>query len=103
MQFKELQEKIFEVEQSYGKKFGITIDEEYALLKLYEEMGEMSQAVLIGRGKCRPNKFPGSIEAKEKLAEEMADVLGLLITNAKLLDIDLEAALEKKWLSRAGQ
>jgi NTP pyrophosphatase (non-canonical NTP hydrolase) len=103
MQFKELQEKILEVEMSYGEKYGITIDEEYALLKLYEEMGELSQAVLISRKKCRPEKYPGDAVAKEKLAEEMADVLGLLITNAKLLGVDLDAAIEKKWLSRAGQ
>jgi NTP pyrophosphatase (non-canonical NTP hydrolase) len=103
MQFKELQEKILEVEQAYGEKYGITIDEEYTLLKLYEEMGELSQAVLISRKKCRPEKYPGDQIAKEKLAEEMADVLGLLITNAKLLGVDLEAALQKKWLSRAEQ
>ena len=99
MEFKELQDRILTVERAYGKKFGIEIDSEYALLKLYEEMGELSQAVLISHKKCRPNKYPGEVVAKEKLAEEMADVLGLLITNAKLLDIDLEQALEKKWLS----
>ena len=103
MEFKELQNKVFAVEKAYGKKFGIEIDEDYTLLKLYEEMGEMSQAILISRKKCRPEKYPGEQEAKEKLAEEMADVLGLLITNAKLLNIDLEKALDKKWLSRAEQ
>lgn len=103
MDFKTLQEKILAVELAYGKKFGIKIDEDYTLLKLYEEMGELSQAVLINRKKCRPEKYPSAEIAKVKLAEEMADVLGLLITNAKLLDIDLEQALEKKWLSRAGQ
>ena len=101
MEFKELQEALFQVEMGYGKKFGITIDGDYTLLKLYEEMGELSQALLINRKKCRPEKYPGAEEAKRKLAEEMADVLGLLITNAKLLDIDLEDALKKKWLDRA--
>lgn len=100
MEFNELQRAIIEVEFDYGKKFGIQIDEDYTLLKLYEEMGELSQAILINRKKCRPEKYPGPEAAKEKLAEEMADVLGLLITNAKLLDINLEKALEKKWLNR---
>jgi NTP pyrophosphatase (non-canonical NTP hydrolase) len=103
MEFKELQEKIFAVERAYGKKFGIEIDEDYTLLKLYEEMGELSQALLINRKKCRPEKYPGAQVAKEKLAEEMADVLGLLVTNAKLLNIDIEEALQKKWLSRVRQ
>ncbi len=103
MEFKELQEQLFQIELAYGKKFGIEIDEDYTLLKLYEEMGELSQAILINRKKCRPEKYPGPEVAKEKLAEEMADVLGLLVTNAKLLDIDLEEALAKKWLSRADQ
>ncbi len=85
-------------ELNYGKKFAIEIDEDYTLLKLYEEMGELSQAILINRKKCRPEKYPGPEIAKQKLGEEMADVLGLLVTNAKLLDIDLEKALEKKWL-----
>lgn len=103
MEFKDLQAKILETELSYGKKFGIDIDEDYTLLKLYEEMGELSQAILINRKKCRPEKYPGPEVAKEKLAEEMADVLGLLVTNAKLLDIDIEKALEKKWLGRINQ
>lgn len=100
MEFKELQAKIIETELDYGKKFKIDIDEDYTLLKLYEEMGELSQAILINRKKCRPEKYPGVEVAKEKLGEEMADVLGLLVTNAKLLDIDLEKALEKKWLRK---
>jgi NTP pyrophosphatase (non-canonical NTP hydrolase) len=103
MEFKDLQAKLFETETNYGRKFGIDIDEDYTLLKLYEEMGELSQAILINRKKCRPEKYPGPEMAKQKLGEEMADVLGLLVTNAKLLDIDLEQALEKKWLSRHNQ
>jgi len=35
------------------------------------------------------------------LAGELADIVGLAIINANLLEIDLEKAIEDKWLSKA--
>ena len=39
MDFKELQSKVVQNAMDYGKKYDVKIDEEFALLKLYEEVG----------------------------------------------------------------
>ena len=100
MDFKEIQKKVVENAISYGERYDIKIDEDFALLKLYEELGEFSQAVLIHRKKSRPEKYISEEDSKKELAKELADVLGLLIVNAHLLGIDLEEAVDKKWITR---
>jgi len=100
MDFKEFQEKIVENAINYGKKYNINIDEDFALLKLYEEVGEFSQAVLIHRKKSRPEKYVLEEESKKQLAKELADVLGMVVVNAHLLNIDLEKAVNEKWIGK---
>ncbi len=100
MDFKELQSKVVQNAMDYGKKYNVKIDEEFALLKLYEEVGELAQAVLIHKKKSRPEKFVSEEISKNELANELADILGMLIVNAHLLGIDLEKAIERKWIKR---
>ncbi|MDP2693002.1 MAG: MazG nucleotide pyrophosphohydrolase domain-containing protein [bacterium] len=100
MEFSEIQDKVMQNAKRYGEACGIEIDEDFAILKLYEEVGELAQATLIHKKKSRPEKFLPFLESKEQMALEMADVLGLLIVNAKLHNIDLEDAINKKWISR---
>jgi NTP pyrophosphatase (non-canonical NTP hydrolase) len=100
MDFKEIQEKIIENAFNYGKKYNVKIDEDFALLKLCEEFGEFFQAVLIQRKKCRPEKFVSEEISKKEVAKEMADVLGMLVVNAHLLDINLIDALKEKWINK---
>lgn len=100
MDFGDLQNKVAKNAENYGEKYGVVIDEDFSLLKLFEEVGELSQAVLIHRKKCRPEKFVSEEESKRNVAKEMADVVGMVIVAARLMDIDLEEAIEKKWISR---
>ena len=100
MEFKTLQDKIIENAIAYGEKYNVTIDEDFALLKLYEEVGEFSQAVLIHRKKSRPEKHVAEEVSKKELAKELADVVGMAIVNAHLLGIDLENAIDKKWINK---
>jgi len=99
MEFRELQEKVVANAMSYGKKCNIEIDEDFALLKLYEEVGEFAQAVLIHRKKSRPEKHVSEELSKIELGKELADVVGMTIVNAHLLGINLEEAIEKKWIN----
>jgi len=55
---------------------------------------------LIHRKKSRPEKHLSEADSKQELAKELADVVGVAIINAKLLGIDLEEALIKKWINR---
>jgi NTP pyrophosphatase (non-canonical NTP hydrolase) len=101
MTFQEMQKGVLTVADTYSKRFGITIDQDFALLKLYEEVGEYAQAVLIHRKKSKPEKQRPEEESKKLMAEELADIIGLAIMNADLFGIDLEKAVKEKWLDRA--
>lgn len=72
MEFKDIQQKVVENAIRYGKEYNVKIDQDFALIKLYEEVGEFSQAVLTH----------------------------MAIVNAHLFGIDLEEAIEKKWISK---
>ncbi len=100
MDFKELQKKVIKNALHYGKKYNVQIDEDFALLKLYEEVGELAQAVLIHRKKSRPEKYVSIEISKKEVAKELADVVGMVMVNAYLLEIDLEEAIDKKWISK---
>ena len=100
MDFKELQKKAMQTAIYYGKKYKIEIDEDFAILKLCEEVGELAKAILVHRKKSRPEKHVSLKKSKQKIAEELSDVVGLAIVNAHLLDIDLEEAIDKKWINR---
>ena len=100
MEFKELQEKVIKNAKEYCKKYNIELDEDFALFKLYEEVGELAQDILIHRKKCRPEKYLSKEESKEELAKELADILGMVIVVAYLFDIDLEKAIDKKWINK---
>lgn len=100
MEFKEIEKKVVENAIDYGKEYNITIDEDFALLKLYEEVGELSQAVLIHRKKSRPEKHLPEEKSKEEIAKELADVLGMVMVNAHLMGIDLEKVVTEKWINR---
>ncbi len=100
MQFSELQEKMINNAMNYGKNYNIEIDEDFALLKLYEEVGEFTQAVLIHRKKSRPSKFVSEEESKKLIGKELADVVGFAIVCAHLWGINLEDAIDKKWINK---
>ena len=100
MDFKELQQKIVKNALEYGERHNVKIDEEFALIKLFEEVGEFAQASLIHRKKCRTQKRIPEDASKKELSKELADILGMAIVNAHLLDIDLEDAINKKWINK---
>jgi len=100
MTFDEMQNDILEVARGYGERFNVNIDHDFAILKLYEEVGEFAQAVLIHRKKSKPEKFKSGAESKQRLGEELADIIGMAIVNADLFGIDLERAIKEKWLNK---
>lgn len=100
MEFKEIQKGIEENASKYQKKYGVDIDATFALLKLTEEIGELSEAYLTYTKKSRPEKFVSEEDAKNNVAKEIADVVGVAIILAGLLNIDLEKAIDKKWINK---
>ena len=100
MTFKEIQNGVLEVARVYGQRFNVNIDQDFAILKLYEEVGEFAQAVLIHKKKSKPEKYRSEKKTKEKLGEELADIISMAIVNANLFGIDIERAIKEKWLDK---
>ncbi|GBE16439.1 hypothetical protein BMS3Abin15_00255 [bacterium BMS3Abin15] len=100
MEFKKTQKEVIRNAKSYGNKYKVKIDDEFAMLKLYEEVGELAQAYLVYKKKSRPEKYMSKEEVKKGIAKELADVVGVAMVLADALDIDLEEAIDKKWISK---
>lgn len=100
MDFQELQTRIVRVAKDYEERYGVVIDVDFAALKLAEEVGEFTQALLIAQGRCRPDKRRPEEAARQAVAHELADIVGMAIINAHRLGVDLEEAIRQKWLHR---
>ena len=81
------------VSDIYARNFGIDRDDDWFLLKLQEELGELAQAHLRlsarGRGEA----------TEQDRADEAADVLCMLLLYCRRFGIDPEAAVRRKWLT----
>lgn len=100
MDFKDVEKEIIKTFENYSQECNIKINKNFVLMKLYEEIGEFTQAVLIHENKCRPEKFLSKEKSKKELAKELADVVGMAIVCANVFNIDLEEAIDKKWITR---
>jgi len=100
MELKDIQNSVVENAKKYGEDYGITIDKEFCNLKLTEELGEFAEAALTHAKKSRPEKFISEEESKKHLAHKLADVVGMALVTADVYGINLEEALQEKWMKR---
>jgi NTP pyrophosphatase (non-canonical NTP hydrolase) len=100
MELKQLQSKVTKVFLANTKRDKIKVDSDYLVLKLTEELGEFVQSYLVHQKRCRPTKYLSTQESKKELSKELSDVLGLILVISKNLDINVEEALVKKWITR---
>lgn len=98
MDLQVLTKNIETVAGQYSEKFNITYTNDWFLLKLQEEFGEMTQAYLMLTQRTR-RKIPSTQEGKQVLAEEIADTLAYILLFAKNMHIDPEEAIIKKWFA----
>jgi len=93
----ELTDRLERISAGYAVREGFSRGDDWFLLKLVEELGELTQVqlALTGRGKDR-----GWDEAEldRRMAEEVADVLGHVLLLARRHGVDVDAAIEAKWL-----
>lgn len=84
---------------SYVEAYGLQRDADWFVLKMQEEMGELTQVwnKLTGRGRRR-DRAEG--ELRDDLADEAADLLGHVLLFAGRNDLDLAEAIERKWRFR---
>lgn len=94
---KQLSEKLEQISQIYAEKFDIERDAAWFLLKLQEEVGELTQSFLMHTGKARAKgKSPAEIETEFR--KEIADVFCHTLLLARFYDVDLEKEVQEKWL-----
>lgn len=88
----ELSHKVLRISDIYAAEHGIERDRDWALLKLQEELGELTAEHLRLSGRAR-----GQADA-QALGDEAADVLGMLLIYCAGAGIDLDQAMRRKWL-----
>jgi NTP pyrophosphatase (non-canonical NTP hydrolase) len=84
---------------AYVAASGLTRDADWFLLKLQEEVGELTQAWNRVSGRALA-KGRSDEQMRRDLADEAADVLGHILLFAQAHGLDLEAAIERKWRFR---
>lgn len=97
MQLNQLISQLEQVSQLYAKRFEIERNDAWFLLKLSEELGELTQSYLKMSGQAR-NQDASAAELQQRFEDEVADVLGQILLLSNHHQIDLSAALQRKWL-----
>lgn len=87
-----LKADVLRISDLYASRHGIDRSGDWALLKLQEELGELTAEHLRADGRARGAADP------EALADEAADVLGMLLIYCDSAGVDLEQAMRRKWL-----
>lgn len=87
----QLQVQAARVAEIYAENFDVPTTSEWTLLKLNEEMGELTSAWLSAHGQSRKTADT------QALADELADVLGFLLVLAEREGIDPAQAFADKW------
>ncbi|SEC87131.1 pyrophosphatase [Rhodococcus koreensis] len=97
MDLTQLSDDVEHVSQVYAARFDIERDATWFLLKLQEEVGELTQAFLMMTGQAR-EKGRSPEELDEAFRHEVADVFCQTLLLARFHDIDLTSAVNDKWL-----
>lgn len=97
MDIKVVANEIENVSSKYAEKFGIKRDDNWFILKLQEELGELIQGYLMASGQAR-TKGLSEQELSDNFQSEVADVFCHVLLLAKHFDVDLDKVVEEKWL-----
>ena len=85
-----------EASAKYAAANGLKRDPDWFVLKMHEEIGELTQIwnKLSGRGRRHGRS---EAELRQALADETADLLGHILLFAGQNSLDLALAIERKW------
>ncbi|MDR3498528.1 MAG: pyrophosphatase [Parvibaculum sp.] len=92
----ELADRFEDASQTYASTNGIARNDDWFILKMQEELGELTQVwmKLTGRGRLRGRTEE---ELRRDLADETADLLGHILLFARRNGVDISPAIERKW------
>ncbi|MBM7774700.1 NTP pyrophosphatase (non-canonical NTP hydrolase) [Actinokineospora baliensis] len=97
MDLARLSDDIEVVSDGYARAHGFTRDDTWFLLKLQEEVGELTQAFLMRSGQARA-KGHSRRELEDRFGAELADVLCHVVLMARHHGVDLAEQVDRKWL-----
>jgi NTP pyrophosphatase (non-canonical NTP hydrolase) len=97
MQIDEMAGEVESVSVSYAERNGIDRTDEWLILKLNEEVGELTQAFLARSGQGR-DKGLDEEQLDDEFRAELADVLAHVLLIARRFDVDLDDEIRRKWL-----
>lgn len=92
MKLTDLSADVLRISDIYAAEHGIDRSGDWAILKLQEELGELTAEHLRVSGRARGVADP------EALGDEATDVLGMLLIYCDRAGIDIEQAMQRKWL-----
>lgn len=97
MQIDELSDEVEAVSAHYAERHDIDRTDDWFVLKLNEEVGELTQAYLARAGQAR-DKGRSDVELERDFRAELADVLAQVLLIARRFDVDLQDEVARKWL-----
>lgn len=92
MNLADLSASVLRISDIYAAEHGIDRSGDWALLKVQEELGELTAEHLRMSGRAR------GVADADKLGDEAADMLGMLLIYCDRAGVDLEQAMQRKWL-----
>lgn len=92
-----LQDEVETVSAFYAERHDITRTDDWFMLKLGEEVGELTQAYLARSGQAR-DKGRTEPQREDDFHSELSDVLAQVLLIARRFGVDLEAEVARKWL-----
>lgn len=94
----ELTELVALVSDIYAARCDIARDDDWYALKLQEEAGEVIAAFLKLTGRGRVGESTPE-QRRVALEDEIADLMAQLLLFARHKGVDVEAAIDRKWLT----
>lgn len=93
---KQIQADSEKVSQIYAQNCNIRRDDDWQLLKLQEEVGELTSAHLrlTERGRDKGDDLS---TIRLQFEDELADCLAQILLIAERFEVDLDAAIDRKW------
>ncbi|MBN9306859.1 MAG: phosphoribosyl-ATP pyrophosphohydrolase [Devosia sp.] len=91
-----MSDRLAQVSDVYAQRTGIVRDDDWYVLKLQEEAGELvaEHLRLTGRGRLRDGGKAAALAARD---DEAADLFAMVVLYCRHNGIDLETALARKW------
>ena len=97
VQINDLSDDVEAISAFYAQRHSIQRTDHWIMLKLNEEVGELTQAYLARAGQAR-GKGRTSAELEQDFRSELADVLAQVLLIARRFDVDLTEEVDRKWL-----